>query len=189
MCMRGSHLVCQGAYQGFRHPRDENKDCNCENIAKLRSWESDKSSHSKIEGMLEMVLERVLSTDLGIHELKNDLLELTWMVKDHDISIRHLEERMNHLASQMRLEMRVKEKEQLMVNFTPSSKDVDEEDIEKNIEEKLFNESLEAILLNNIGKNSEELEEASHSIKDEILYDIHYGLFVPHDRYMGILLA
>ncbi|MCD7451433.1 hypothetical protein HAX54_011840 [Datura stramonium] len=66
--------------------------------------------------------------------------EITQMMKDHDISIRHLEERMNHLASQMRLDMSVKEKEQLMENVTPSPKDVDKEDIKQNIKETLFKE-------------------------------------------------
>ncbi|MCD9645874.1 hypothetical protein HAX54_035185 [Datura stramonium] len=66
-----------------------------------------------------------------------------------------MEDRMNHLASQVRSEMSVKEKEPLMENITPSPKDVDEEDREQDIEEILFKESLEAILLNNMGKSSE----------------------------------
>ncbi|MCE3051848.1 hypothetical protein HAX54_050983, partial [Datura stramonium] len=85
--------------------------------------------------------------------------EPTKMVKDHDILIRHLEDRMNHLASQMRSEMIVKEKVSFMKNFTPSLRNFDEEDIEKNIEEILFKESLEGNLLNNIFESSEGLEE------------------------------
>ncbi|MCD7447002.1 hypothetical protein HAX54_020780, partial [Datura stramonium] len=73
-------------------------------------------------------------------------------------------DKMNRLASQMRSEMSVKKKELLMENITPILKEVDKEDIEKNIEEILFKESVEAILLNNIGKRSEGLEEACHAI-------------------------
>ncbi|MCE3049922.1 hypothetical protein HAX54_046138 [Datura stramonium] len=106
----------------------------------------------------------VLSTDLGLRELKGVILELSQMVKDHDILIRHLEDRMNHLASQMRSEMIVKEKVSLMKNFTPSLRNFDEEDIEKNIEEILFKESLEGNLLNNIFESSEGLEEVCHVV-------------------------
>ncbi|MCD7462332.1 hypothetical protein HAX54_048275, partial [Datura stramonium] len=70
MCMRGSHPGNKGASQVFWHPRDENQGRNYENIAKLRSWESEKSLHSKVKAMLEIVFERVLSTDSGIRELK-----------------------------------------------------------------------------------------------------------------------
>ncbi|MCD7466160.1 hypothetical protein HAX54_002589, partial [Datura stramonium] len=65
-------------------------------VSKLRSWESEETTHLRIKGMLEMVMEKVLSIDLGIQELKGYLLELTQMVKDHDLSIRHLGYRMNH---------------------------------------------------------------------------------------------
>ncbi|MCD9637954.1 hypothetical protein HAX54_021512 [Datura stramonium] len=65
---------------------------------------------------------------LGIQELKGDLLELTQMMKDHEISIRHLEERMNQLASQMKSVVRVEVKRPLVENVTSSPKGDDEED-------------------------------------------------------------
>ncbi|MCD7468742.1 hypothetical protein HAX54_007177 [Datura stramonium] len=105
--------------------------------------------------MLKRVMEKVVSTYLGIRELKGDLLELTQTVKEHDVSIRHLENRMNHLTSQMRSEMSVKEKESLMNNVTLSQRNIDEEDMEQNIEKILFKESLEGIRLNNIVESRE----------------------------------
>ncbi|MCD9641034.1 hypothetical protein HAX54_026848, partial [Datura stramonium] len=74
------------------HPRDENHGRNYEYIAESRSQEIEEYLQSKIESFLKMVLERVVSTDMGIRELKDDLLELTQMLKDHEMSIRHLEE-------------------------------------------------------------------------------------------------
>ncbi|MCD9639005.1 hypothetical protein HAX54_023242 [Datura stramonium] len=111
--------------------------------------------------MLELVMGKVLSTNSGIRELKGDILEITQTVKDHDISIRHLEDRINHLASQMRLEISVKKKEPLMKNLNPSHKNIDEDDIEKDIKEILCKESLEVILSNNIVKSSEGLKKLS----------------------------
>ncbi|MCD9641392.1 hypothetical protein HAX54_027559 [Datura stramonium] len=70
---RGSHPGYQGTFQNLWYPHDENQGRNDESIAELKSWESEKSSHSNIEGMLEMVLEWVLSTNSGIRELKGDL--------------------------------------------------------------------------------------------------------------------
>ncbi|MCE0482162.1 hypothetical protein HAX54_040617 [Datura stramonium] len=52
--------------------------------------------------MFERVLERVVSTDSGVRELNYDLLTVTQIVESHAISIRHLEERINHLASQIK---------------------------------------------------------------------------------------
>ncbi|MCD9641860.1 hypothetical protein HAX54_028340, partial [Datura stramonium] len=164
MCMRGSHPGCQGEFQYLWHSRDKNQNWKYENATEFRSWESDNTTHSRIKGMLDMVMEKVLSTDSGIRELKGDLLELTQTVKYHDISIRNLEDRMNHLASQMRLEMSVKEMKPLVKNVTPSQQNINEEDIEKTFEEILFKESLEVILFNNIVKSSEGLKEACHAI-------------------------
>ncbi|MCE0481690.1 hypothetical protein HAX54_039630 [Datura stramonium] len=91
----------------------------------------------------------------GIQELKGDLFEFTRMLKDHEISIRHLEERMSHLTSQMKSWVSVEVKKPLVENVPPSSKGVDEEDIEQDIEETFLKESLEAILLNNDGEDIE----------------------------------
>ncbi|MCD7470850.1 hypothetical protein HAX54_011031 [Datura stramonium] len=135
-CIRGFYLGYQGANKGSRHPRDENQGRNYEYIAELRR----------------------------IQKLKGDLLELTRMVKDHEISIRHLEERMSHLASQLKSGVIAEVKKPLMENFTPSSEGVDEEDIEKDIEEMFFKESLETILLNNDGEGIEGLKEICHAI-------------------------
>ncbi|MCD7460933.1 hypothetical protein HAX54_044803 [Datura stramonium] len=65
------------------------------------------SVHSKIETLLERVLERVTSTDLRVRELKCDLLDLTQIVESHDVSIKKFEERVNQLASQMELGLKV----------------------------------------------------------------------------------
>ncbi|MCD7463964.1 hypothetical protein HAX54_051787, partial [Datura stramonium] len=60
--------------------------------------------------------------------------------------------------------MSVKEKEPVMKNVTPSQRNIDVEDIEKNIEEIFFKEALEDILLNNIVESNEGFEEACHAI-------------------------
>ncbi|MCD7453652.1 hypothetical protein HAX54_021748, partial [Datura stramonium] len=57
---------CQGVFQGLRHFHNENQGRKYKIAAKLRNWGSEEFSHSRIEGMIEMVMERVLSTDLGI---------------------------------------------------------------------------------------------------------------------------
>ncbi|MCE3049407.1 hypothetical protein HAX54_044763 [Datura stramonium] len=98
-CMR-VFLGYKDANQGLWNLHDENHGWNYEYLTGLRSQEREKSLHSKIESMLEMVLELVVSTDLGIRKLRDDLLKLTQIVKGHEISIKHLEERMYHLASQ-----------------------------------------------------------------------------------------
>ncbi|MCD7458421.1 hypothetical protein HAX54_038135 [Datura stramonium] len=77
---------------------------------------------------------------------------------------RYLEERMNHLAIQMSLEMSMKEKESLVETVTPSRENVDEEATEQYIEETLLKESLEAKLSNDIGESSGGLEGACHAI-------------------------
>ncbi|MCD9642316.1 hypothetical protein HAX54_029027, partial [Datura stramonium] len=77
---------------------------NCRNsnyIAETGSQESEESSLSRIERMLEVMLQQVVSIYLGIEELRCDLLDLCQKVKDHEVSIRQLEDRMNLLASEM----------------------------------------------------------------------------------------
>ncbi|MCE3217105.1 hypothetical protein HAX54_010403, partial [Datura stramonium] len=55
----------------------------------------------KLARMLKVVLELVVATDSGIQELKSDILNLTQLMKDHEVSFRQLGERMNVLASWM----------------------------------------------------------------------------------------
>lgn len=55
-----------------------------------------------MEGILEQVLEKLISTDVDVHELKHDLLSLTQMVECHTILIKNKEWRLNQLASQVK---------------------------------------------------------------------------------------
>ncbi|MCE3215557.1 hypothetical protein HAX54_002794 [Datura stramonium] len=77
--MMGFHSRYQQATQVYWYPRDENQGWNYEFTVESSSHGSDESSYSRIERMLEVVLERVVSTDSGIQELKSDLLHLSQM--------------------------------------------------------------------------------------------------------------
>ncbi|MCD9646131.1 hypothetical protein HAX54_035699 [Datura stramonium] len=114
----GSHPNHQEENQSSWRQGYGNQGRNYEHIVDLGTPERDESIHLKIEIMLERVLERVVSTDLGVRELKHDLLTLTQIVKSHAISIRHLEERMNQLASQIELGVSVDVKGPLVETVT-----------------------------------------------------------------------
>ncbi|MCD9642485.1 hypothetical protein HAX54_029323, partial [Datura stramonium] len=109
--------------------------------------------------MLEVVLERVISSDSGIQEIKGDLLDLTQTMKEHEVSIKHLEERMNLLTSQMEAGASMKTKELVKKYASPIQNRIDEEDMEWDVEETFFKETLEAVLLNIDSKGREGLEE------------------------------
>ncbi|MCD7465882.1 hypothetical protein HAX54_002078 [Datura stramonium] len=86
----------QGSWeQGYR-----NQGRNFKHVGNLENQEREEPIYSNIEIMLENVLERVTSTNLGVCKLKSELVTLTQTNKSHDISIRDFEERMNQLASQ-----------------------------------------------------------------------------------------
>ncbi|MCD7451492.1 hypothetical protein HAX54_012275 [Datura stramonium] len=115
--------------------------------------------------MLEVVLEQVVSTDSRIQDLKNDLLNLTKTVKNHEVSIRQLEERMNVLAAQMESNARMITHERTKEKTTLTPSHADEEDIEREVEESFFKETWDEILLNIDGRGSEEPEKACLTIK------------------------
>ncbi|MCD9642332.1 hypothetical protein HAX54_029061 [Datura stramonium] len=116
----GFHSRYQQANKGYWYPRDENQCWNSNCTIESTSLGSDEPSYSCIERMLEMVLERVVSTNSGIQQLKSDLLDLTQTVKDHAVSIRHLDERMDLLASKMEARESMKTHEQMKENTTLS---------------------------------------------------------------------
>ncbi|MCE3049634.1 hypothetical protein HAX54_045437 [Datura stramonium] len=70
-----------------------NQGQNYKNAADGRDREREESINSKTEIMLEQILERVVSIDVVVRELKYDLLTLTQTVESHAISVRHLDER------------------------------------------------------------------------------------------------
>ncbi|MCD7464104.1 hypothetical protein HAX54_052081, partial [Datura stramonium] len=96
---------------------------------------SDESSYSCIERMLEVILERVVSTDSRIKEIKSDLLDLTQTMKDHALSIRHLKERMNLLESQMESRVSMITHDPTKDDTTLTPRNDDEGDTEWEVEE------------------------------------------------------
>ncbi|MCE0482553.1 hypothetical protein HAX54_041412, partial [Datura stramonium] len=81
------------------------------------------------------------------------------MVKDHEVSLKYLEERMNLLASQMESRASMMTQERITEDTTPIPNNVDKEDTKWGVEELFFKEMLEGILLNIYGTGSEGLEE------------------------------
>ncbi|MCD7453982.1 hypothetical protein HAX54_023049 [Datura stramonium] len=106
-------------------------------------------------GMLIVVMMQIELLAKWIQELKGDLLDLTQMMKDHEVSIKHLEERMHLLASQMESRESMISQEQIKKDTTPTPNNVDKDDIEWDVEEMFFKETLEDVLLNIDGRGSE----------------------------------
>ncbi|MCE3049666.1 hypothetical protein HAX54_045499, partial [Datura stramonium] len=82
-----------------------------------------------------------------IQEIKRDILNLTQTVKDHEVSTKKLEERMNVLAAQMESKTSIITRELTKEKTTLTATNVDEEDIEWEVEESFFKEIWEGILL------------------------------------------
>lgn len=54
--------------------------------------------HSNMERIIEQVLEKFVSTDLGVKGLEHDFLSLTQTAESHGVSIEYLQWRMNNLS-------------------------------------------------------------------------------------------
>ncbi|MCD9643751.1 hypothetical protein HAX54_031420 [Datura stramonium] len=117
-----------------------------EHFAEMSSQGSEESFSSRIKSMLEVVLEQVVSTDSRIRELRNDLLDLTQKVKDHEVSIRQLKDKINLLPFQMATQQVIKEEK-----TPPLPTIMEEEAMEWGVEEEILKEMFESILLNSGG--------------------------------------
>ncbi|MCD9560987.1 hypothetical protein HAX54_019854 [Datura stramonium] len=62
---------------------------------------SNESIPPYMESTLEMMVEKVLATEEGVHDLWNKLMDLTTTIQTHDVNIQHFEEPMNELTSHM----------------------------------------------------------------------------------------
>ncbi|MCD7453978.1 hypothetical protein HAX54_022896 [Datura stramonium] len=146
----------------------------------------DSYNYDDLEGALPW-LEEVSGSHTFRRELKGDLLALTQIMKSHDISISNFEERKNTLASQIEPGINVDVRGPLMEavatnpecvrcygdRITRSGKpthvreeSVDVEDIDQDYGAMLFEESLEAILLNYDGEGIEGFEKVCHTLQD-----------------------
>lgn len=72
--------------------------------------------YSNMERLLEQVLEKVVSIDVGVKELKHNLLSLTRTVESHAISIALLEWRMNQLSFQVQARLKIELSEEELNN-------------------------------------------------------------------------
>ncbi|MCD7462583.1 hypothetical protein HAX54_048844 [Datura stramonium] len=130
-------------------------------------WLTDERNMEKEEERNAMLVKLMTQIGLIAIGMRGSLWDVKALSKVYGIPvmrIKILEGRMNDLDSEMRSEMSMKEKEPLIKNITPSQRNIDDEDMEQNIEEILFKELLDDILLNNIVKSIEGLEETWHAI-------------------------
>ncbi|MCD7453007.1 hypothetical protein HAX54_019191, partial [Datura stramonium] len=125
-----------------------------ENQGQNNVWSIDTSIQERnesvpphMESTLEVVLEKVLSTEEEIQDLRSKLLDLTTTVKSHDVIIQQLEERMNELASQVSTQT-------IETNTSPTQAIVDDDIFEWEMEEEVVGELIADIFL-----KGEELEE------------------------------
>lgn len=98
----GSHLSPQEDNQGSWKYVYGNQG---QNYGYSSFWEEQEkigNMESNNEVVLEGVLEKVISKDLRVRELKHDILYLTQMVESHSISIKQFEDRLNRLTSKMK---------------------------------------------------------------------------------------
>ncbi|MCE3216161.1 hypothetical protein HAX54_005154 [Datura stramonium] len=107
-----------------------------------------------MESTLEVVLEKVLVTEEGVQDLRSKLLDLTTMVKSHEVIIQQLQERMNELAFQMATPIAA-------INTAPRKDIMDDDVLEWEMEEEAIEELIVDVFL-----KGEELEEIHHVYKE-----------------------
>ncbi|MCD9641421.1 hypothetical protein HAX54_027598 [Datura stramonium] len=107
-----------------------------------------------MESTLEVVLEKVLATEESVQHLWSKLLDLTTMVKSHEVIIQQLEERMNELAFQMETP--------IAANNTTQRKDIMDDDV---LEWEMQEEAIEELIVD-VFLKGEELEEIHYVYKE-----------------------
>ncbi|MCE3051746.1 hypothetical protein HAX54_050696, partial [Datura stramonium] len=98
---KGLHDKNGHAIQDYDDGYYDNQGWNNVQFADTRSRGSTEVLPPHMESTLEVVLKKVLSIEEGVQDLQSKLLDLTTMVKSHEVIIQQLEERMNELASHM----------------------------------------------------------------------------------------
>ncbi|MCD9643653.1 hypothetical protein HAX54_031285 [Datura stramonium] len=95
-----------------------------------------------MENTIEVVLEKVISTDSGVQELRSELLDLTTIVKNDDVAIQQLKDRMNMLALQVPVQQVTKE-----TKVSPPQPNMDEQTFGWEMEEEILEETFSSLFL------------------------------------------
>ncbi|MCE0481188.1 hypothetical protein HAX54_038733 [Datura stramonium] len=116
------------ANRGYEYSYHGNQGQNNVWSVDTSSQESNESVPPHMESTLEVVLEKVLSTEEGVQDLQSKVLDLTTTVKIHDVIIQQLEDRMNELASEVASQT-------IETNMSPTQAIVDDDIFKWEIEE------------------------------------------------------